>query len=117
MIKKAVHPGFFLYNPLSSHLTFRFSFGDLRVRMSAQGQRRNAARFVLLEDLEMDRLTFSRRILQRELGFNPSQLDFVFALPGRKTFEVVFTTLSYMNNAWKDFKERRKSLHVFKRLI
>lgn len=42
----------------------------------------------------MDRLNFSRRILQTELGFQPSQLDYIFAFPGRKIFEVVFTTFS-----------------------
>uniref|UniRef100_A0A672RIU2 Zinc finger CCHC domain-containing protein n=1 Tax=Sinocyclocheilus grahami TaxID=75366 RepID=A0A672RIU2_SINGR len=39
----------------------------------------------------MDRLNFSRKILQTVLGFQPLH---IFALPGRKVFEVVFTTFS-----------------------
>ncbi len=42
----------------------------------------------------MDHLNFSRKILQTVLGFQPLQLDYIFPLPGRKVFEVVFTTLS-----------------------
>lgn len=84
--------------------------------MSAQGLRQNAARFVLLEDLEMDRLTFSRRILQRELGFNPSQLDFVFALPGRKTFEVVFTTLVLYEQCLERFQRKKKEAACFQKI-
>lgn len=62
--------------------------------MSASLVRRNTVRFEFLEGLEMDRLNFSRKILQTVLGFQPLQLDYIFALPGRKVFEVVFTTFS-----------------------
>ncbi|KAF4097290.1 hypothetical protein G5714_021298 [Onychostoma macrolepis] len=49
--------------------------------MSASLVRRNTVRFELLEGLEMDRLNFSRKILQTVLGFQPLQLDYIFALP------------------------------------
>ncbi|MGL6081692.1 MAG: hypothetical protein ACRC4N_04220 [Gammaproteobacteria bacterium] len=64
----------------------------------------------------MDRLTFSRRILQRELGFNPSQLDFVFALPGRKTFEVVFTTLVLYEQCLERFQRKKKESACFQKI-
>ncbi|XP_058860600.1 negative elongation factor A-like [Acipenser ruthenus] len=49
--------------------------------MSAFGVRRNAIRFELLNDLAMDRLEFSRNVLQKGLGFHPRNLDFIFAFP------------------------------------
>ncbi len=62
--------------------------------MSAFLVRRNTVRFELLEGLEMDRLNFSRKVLQTVLGFQHLQLDYIFALPVRKVFEVVFTTFT-----------------------
>ncbi|XP_058642404.1 zinc finger CCHC domain-containing protein 3-like [Onychostoma macrolepis] len=87
-----------------------------RARMAVQGQRRNAARFVLLEDLEMDRLTFSRRKLQSELGFNHFQLDFFFALPGRKTFEVIFTTLLLYEQCLERFQRKKNKSACFQKI-
>jgi len=84
--------------------------------MTAQVPRRNAARFVLLEDLEMDRLAFSRRILQTELGFKPSQLDFIFALPGRKSFEVIFATLLLYKQCLERFQTKKKEAVCFQKI-
>lgn len=84
--------------------------------MAAQAPRRNAARFVLLEELEMDRLTFSRRILQTELGFNPSQLDFIFALPGRKSFEVIFATLLLYEQCLERFQIKKREAACFQKI-
>lgn len=84
--------------------------------MAAQAPRRNAARFVLLEELEMDRLTFSRRILQTELGFNPSQLDFIFALPGRKSFSVIFATLLLYEQCLERFQIKKREAACFQNI-
>uniref|UniRef100_A0A096MCV6 CCHC-type domain-containing protein n=1 Tax=Poecilia formosa TaxID=48698 RepID=A0A096MCV6_POEFO len=72
--------------------------------MATPGSRRNAVRFDLQNDKEMDRLQFSRLILQKELGFLPAQLDYIFALPGRKTFEVVFTTNTFFEKCLRNFE-------------
>lgn len=65
---------------------------DFSYEMASAGSRRNAVCFELQEDLEMDRLQFSWNVIQKELAFTPAQLDYVFALPGKKTFEVIFST-------------------------
>lgn len=83
--------------------------------MAMQGTRRNALRFQLLEDLEMDRLFFSRHILQKELGTTTNQLDFVFAFPGKKIVEVVFTSLKSFESCIKEF-DRKKSTPAFRNI-
>ncbi|MGH0187084.1 UNVERIFIED_CONTAM: hypothetical protein FKN15_023670 [Acipenser sinensis] len=73
--------------------------------MSAFGVRRNAIRFELLNDLAMDRLEFSRNVLQKGLGFHPRNLDFIFAFPGKKTFEVIFSTFAMFEFCLEKFKK------------
>ncbi|KAK6467184.1 zinc finger CCHC domain-containing protein 3 [Huso huso] len=73
--------------------------------MSAFGVRRNAIRFELLNDLAMDRLEFSRNVLQKGLGFHPRNLDFIFAFPGKKTFEVIFSTFAMFEVCLEKFKK------------
>lgn len=55
----------------------------------------------------MDRLQFSRLVIQKELGFTPHQLDYVFALPGKKTFEVIFTTFMLFEQCLVRFEQRK----------
>ncbi|KAJ1144659.1 hypothetical protein NDU88_010956 [Pleurodeles waltl] len=43
---------------------------------------RNAVRFSAVEDVKADGLLFSRSVLQKELGFKPDQIDYLFAFPG-----------------------------------
>ena len=69
-------------------------------------RRRNAVRFELQGDLEMDRLQFSRNILQGELGFQPVQLDYLFALPGKKIFEVVFATYDFFEQCVERYRRK-----------
>ena len=83
------------------------------------GERKNAGRFELLEDLEMDRLQFSRQIRQKELGFTTNQLDHVFAFPGKKIFEVVLSL--FVTDSVRKRRRvqplRRYILHRFQREI
>ncbi|KAK1175396.1 hypothetical protein AOXY_G42 [Acipenser oxyrinchus oxyrinchus] len=76
--------------------------------MSAFGVRRNAIRFELLNDLVMDRLEFSRNVLQKGLGFHPRNLDFIFAFPGKKTFAMFEVCLE----KFKKFGERFKNIVI-----
>ncbi|KAJ1080628.1 hypothetical protein NDU88_000822 [Pleurodeles waltl] len=50
--------------------------------MAVSGARRNAVRFSAVEDVKMDGLLFSQSVLQKELGFRPDQIDYLFAFPG-----------------------------------
>ncbi|CAL1594286.1 unnamed protein product [Knipowitschia caucasica] len=69
--------------------------------------RRNVVRFDLSEDLEMDRLTFSRQLLQKVLEVSTHQLDFIFAFPGRQRFELVFTTSKHLETCLQVFYRKR----------
>ncbi|KAK7893055.1 hypothetical protein WMY93_022207 [Mugilogobius chulae] len=82
---------------------------NTKMASAAPLQRRNAARFELLDGLEMERLDFSRRVLQRELGISTNQLDFIFALPGKKIFEVVFTTFKHVESSLAEFEKKKAS--------
>ena len=55
----------------------------------------------------MDRLDFSRKVLQEELGFNPQQMDYIFALPGKKVFEVIFATLDFFDHCLERFRRKK----------
>ena len=55
----------------------------------------------------MDRRQFSRNVLQVELGFTPLQLDYLFAMPGKKTFEVVFATYDFFEQCVDRFTKKK----------
>ena len=55
----------------------------------------------------MDRRQFSRNVLQEELGFTPQQLDYLFALPGKKVFEVIFATFDFFEQCVDRFNKKR----------
>ncbi|KAJ1091443.1 hypothetical protein NDU88_004568 [Pleurodeles waltl] len=59
--------------------------------MSASRARRKAVRFSAVEDVKMDGLLFSRSVLQKELGFRPDQIDYLFAFPGVRDADGVKT--------------------------
>ena len=86
------------------------------VAMALQQNRRNAVRFNLLEDLEMDRLQFSRQILQKDLQFSTNELDYIFGFPGKKVYEVVFTTLQNFELCMLRFEEKKRSAPSFKKI-
>ncbi|KAJ1124874.1 hypothetical protein NDU88_003321 [Pleurodeles waltl] len=83
--------------------------------MAASRARQNAVRFSAVEDVKMDGLLFSCSVLQKELGFRPEQIDYLFAFPGGKVFEVIFNTFALFEQCLKRFKERNDSapLKVF----
>ncbi|KAJ1158943.1 hypothetical protein NDU88_011615 [Pleurodeles waltl] len=84
--------------------------------MAASRACRNAVRISAVEDVKMDGwLLFSHSVLQKELGFRPDQIDYLFAFPGGKVFEVIFTTFALFEQCLKRFKERNDSapLKVF----
>ena len=70
-------------------------------------RRRNAVRFELQGNLQMDRLQFSRNIIMGELGFAAQQLDFLFAMPCKKVFEVVFATFDFFEHCLDRFHQKR----------
>uniref|UniRef100_A0A668RH43 CCHC-type domain-containing protein n=1 Tax=Oreochromis aureus TaxID=47969 RepID=A0A668RH43_OREAU len=76
---------------------------------SMAGSRRNAVRFELQEVCEMDRLQFSRTVIQKELGFSPNQLDYIFGLPGRRIYEVIFATKTLYESCINIFNRKRQS--------
>ena len=57
----------------------------------------------------MERLHFSRTILQKELQFHVDQIDFIFAQPGRKVFEVVFATFHLFEQCIERFELKKRS--------
>lgn len=73
-------------------------------------------RFDLLGDLQMDRLQFSRQILQKELECRTNQLEYIFAYPGKKIFEVIFTTGQHLENCMDKFEQKRRSVPAFKKI-
>ncbi|KAJ4946244.1 hypothetical protein JOQ06_023912, partial [Pogonophryne albipinna] len=83
---------------------------------SNQTNRRNAVRFDLLEDLQMDRLQFSRHILQKELDFASNHLEYIFAYPGKKIFEVIFTTSQHFQNCLERFEKKKTSASGFDKI-
>ncbi|KAL3045933.1 hypothetical protein OYC64_014062 [Pagothenia borchgrevinki] len=83
---------------------------------SNQTNRRNAVRFDLLEDLQMDRLQFSRHILQKELDFASNHLEYIFAYPGKKIFEVIFTTSQHFQNCLERFEKKKTSASCFDKI-
>lgn len=76
--------------------------------VSMAGSRRNGVRFELQEVCEMDRLQF-RTVIQKELGFSPNQLDYIFGLPGRRIYEVIFTTTTLYESCINIFNRKRQS--------
>ena len=84
--------------------------------MAQQVSRRNTVRFDLLDELQMDRLTFSRVILQKELGTATCDIDYLFAFPGGKAFEVVFTTISHYERCIERFKAKSTTVPAFKQI-
>lgn len=55
-------------------------------------------RFEMQGNCKRDRLHFSRIVIQKELGFSPTQIDYIFGLPGKKSYEVIFATIRFLNH-------------------
>lgn len=50
--------------------------------------------------MELSRLDFSRKFLQKELGFHPAQVNCILALPYGKGFDVSFANASFLREFW-----------------
>ncbi|XP_051783509.1 zinc finger CCHC domain-containing protein 3 [Erpetoichthys calabaricus] len=73
-------------------------------------ERRNVVRFELKEE-QMERKEFSIEVLQKTLKFIPGEIDFLFAFPGKTTFEVVFKT-RYLYDKCVRTVEREKEVNL-----
>ncbi|MBN3295130.1 ZCHC3 protein, partial [Amia calva] len=77
-------------------------------------RRHNAVRFSReagAETAALTRLEFSRSVLQRGLGFAPSELNCVVKLPGpRDVFEVSFKNPHVLECFWNIYREKKECL-------
>ncbi|MBN3301526.1 ZCHC3 protein, partial [Amia calva] len=77
-------------------------------------RRHNAVRFSReagAETAALTRLEFSRSVLQRGLGFAPSELNCVVKLPGpRDVFEVSFKNPQVLESFWNLYREKKDSM-------
>lgn len=75
-------------------------------------------RFEMQGNCKRDRLHFSRIVIQKELGFSPTQIDYIFGLPGKKSYEVIFATNTLFESCIDKFnrlKQSRPQLENIKR--
>ncbi|XP_029601123.1 uncharacterized protein LOC115184233 [Salmo trutta] len=69
------------------------------------GMRRHHAVRLLLKEkggktMELSRLDFSRKFLQKELRFVPAQVNYILTLPYGKGFDVSFAGASFLREFW-----------------
>uniref|UniRef100_A0A8C4RK21 CCHC-type domain-containing protein n=1 Tax=Erpetoichthys calabaricus TaxID=27687 RepID=A0A8C4RK21_ERPCA len=64
-----------------------------------------------LKEEQMERKEFSIEVLQKTLKFIPGEIDFLFAFPGKTTFEVVFKT-RYLYDKCVRTVEREKEVNL-----
>lgn len=56
---------------------------------------------------QTDRLQFIRNVIQKDLRFSPPQVDYFFALPGKGTFVVIFTSYTLFEQ-WLECYNQKK---------
>ena len=80
-------------------------------------RRHHSVRFLLKEVdgklPQMSRLDFSRKLIQKALGFTPQQLNCVLTLPFSKGFDVSFVSSVVLSDFWNKFEKVKTQFSGF----